>query len=173
MQFRRLYHSMGRVCCQHVTTRIPVTPTMLKNDNNLIQCDISIQRWKDFFIKVIDVKKPLNRLIGLLVSIYVGHIVKWQPCYEHLNIFYCLWNQICILQVQYISFIPKIIFWLCAATFRQRVVKMAARGSHLGKWRPYIENNQKYFYVPKTLKLHSMCSYQFYQIILFDCLLLF
>ena len=36
LQFRRLYYGMGWVCCQHITTRIPEIPTMLKNNNNLI-----------------------------------------------------------------------------------------------------------------------------------------
>ena len=46
LPFCRLYHDMGRVCCQHVTTRIPEIPAILKNNDNLILCDISILRWK-------------------------------------------------------------------------------------------------------------------------------
>ena len=39
-----------------------------------------------FLIKVIYVKKPLYHINGLLVIIYHGHNVKWQPYCKHPNI---------------------------------------------------------------------------------------
>ena len=40
----------------------------------------------EFLIKVIDVKKPLYHINGLLVIIYDGHNVKWQPYCKHIII---------------------------------------------------------------------------------------
>ena len=87
-----------------------------------------------FFIKVIDVKKPLYRINVLLAIIYDGHIVKWQPYCKYLNILIVYEIKLAFLKfstynlspkihpnilifyeikfalLEYISFIPQIIF---------------------------------------------------------------
>ena len=123
LQFRRLYHGLGG----SVANTSP------------LEYQKSLQCWKtitispnaiypfyieniEFLIKVSDVKKPLYRINWLLVIIYGSHVVKWQPHCKHLNILIFILNQIRILKIQYISFFPKIYFWLSAATLRQGVV---------------------------------------------------
>ena len=89
---------------------------------------------------------------------------------EHFD---CLWNQIRILKVQYISFIPKIIFWLYAATLKQSVVVQYSPWRPSWKMAAILKTTKQYLFVSITLKIHSMFTYQLYQIIVFDCLLLF
>ena len=112
LQFRRLYHDMGRVCCQYVTTRIPEIPAMLKNTTTILSYAIypfyveSIE----FLIIVIDAKKPLYHINGLLVIIYDGHNVKWQPYCKHLNILIVYDIKFTFLMLSTYHLFPKSLF---------------------------------------------------------------
>ena len=128
----RLYHGMELVCGQHLTIRIPEIPTMLKNSNNkyllLLHCYVFMYMYCCWIKK--KKKKNSNNLIQCDISIlhwkyrisYQGH-----RCEEAASSYKL-----------YISFIPKMIFSLSAATLRQKVVVFSlAHGGHFGKWRPY------------------------------------
>ena len=114
LQFRRLYHGMGRVCCQHVTT-------------SPLEYQKSLQCWKtitilsnaiypfcvesiEFLIKIIYVKKPLYHINGLLVISYDGHNVKWQPYCKHLNILTVYYTKFTFLKFSTYHSFPKSFF---------------------------------------------------------------
>ena len=94
LSFHRLYHSMERVCCQHITTRTLEIPTMLKNNNNLIQCDISILLWE---YRVSDQGHPCKK--ARISYKWATRHYLWRAYYKMVVIlqtsgqFDCLWNQ--------------------------------------------------------------------------------
>ena len=66
-----------------------------------------------FLIKVIDVKKPHNRINGLLVIIYDGNIVKWQPYCKHLNILIVYEIKFAFLKLSTCNLFPKSFLTVC------------------------------------------------------------
>ena len=122
-----------------------------------------------FLIKVIYVKKPLYHINGLLVIIYHGHNVKWQPYCKHPNILIVYDIKFTFLKFGTYHLFPE----SSVATLKQRI------GVLYSPWRPswemvaILKTTKQYLLLSITLKLHSICAYQFQRIILFHCLLLF
>ena len=67
----------------------------------------------EFLIKVIDVKKPLYHINGLLVIIYDSHNVKWQPYCKHLNILIVYDIKFTFIKFSIIIYSPNHFFYFC------------------------------------------------------------
>ena len=106
----------------------------------------------EFLIKVIDVKKPFNRINGLGTWRPYCKMAAILQTSEHFD---CLWNKIRILKVHIIYSLNQ--FLLFAAALKQRVVVQYSPWRPSWKMSAILKTTKQYLLVSIALKLHSMC----------------